>query len=443
MIIDRGMQHSSRLAVIMITLLMGVQLCAADRGGIVGLKDVNIQEPAQRAIIAFNGFEEIIILQTDVVADRETKVVEFMPLPSKPKVSLANEGCFATLQDLLTKHNVRFIMQAKAAAANAVEEAEPVKVVISAQLGPHDLTVVELRKSDGFSRWVEDFFREKGLGQPVVTDDLSQLVDDYCGRSFYFFAFDVVTLSPQKTTVQPLSYEFKTDHLYYPLKVTNLYGGSDTIELFTLLPPGLCLNEHFDKVYYFGLKGSRNKWSKRLSTTATLAQEEMSKLHPSIPSLLGDSIGILQLTKMEGPTARFDRDGWIPWYYIDSKVLGQRFYNALQAGKLEVIERLVNVPFGFNRERTITDKHELMRKFAEHSQAGGLTKHGSLDTSVNPAESFTFENEDDRAFVHEQCQGQSRRIDVVEITADDERILVFVAYRRGSGVCHVVGFSYR
>ena len=54
----------------------------ADRGAIVTLSGVNIEEPAQRAIIVFDGSQEMIILQTDVRAERELKVVEFMPLPS-------------------------------------------------------------------------------------------------------------------------------------------------------------------------------------------------------------------------------------------------------------------------------------------------------------------------------------------------------------------------
>ena len=79
----------------------------ADRGAIVPVGAVNIEEPAQRAIIAHNGVREILILQTDVKADKETKVVEFMPLPSKPEVSLAREGCFAALQEIVKAHIFR------------------------------------------------------------------------------------------------------------------------------------------------------------------------------------------------------------------------------------------------------------------------------------------------------------------------------------------------
>ena len=79
--------------VVLVALWLGIQggwvpSAYADRGAITVVGNVDIEEPAQRAIIAHDGQNEIIILQTDVKASKETKVVEFMPLPSKPKVSL-------------------------------------------------------------------------------------------------------------------------------------------------------------------------------------------------------------------------------------------------------------------------------------------------------------------------------------------------------------------
>jgi len=201
-----------------VLMLAGAVL--GDRGAIVTVGEVDIEEPAQRAIIAYNGFRELLILQTDVKADRETKVVEFMPLPSKPTVSLAPKGCFAALAEIIKAHNLRYVIRytTKDRAEGAKEEA--VKVVVAAHLGPHAVTVVEVKDAAAFVEWVRAFFKKNDLGEPNLGENLRLIVADYLKRGLRFFAFDIVTLSPEKKTVQPLTYEFETDHFYYPLKVT-------------------------------------------------------------------------------------------------------------------------------------------------------------------------------------------------------------------------------
>jgi hypothetical protein len=63
--------------------------CWADMGSIPFVP-VDIGEPNQRGLIAFNGQEEILVLSTDLKASKPTKVLEVIPLPSEPKVSKAD-----------------------------------------------------------------------------------------------------------------------------------------------------------------------------------------------------------------------------------------------------------------------------------------------------------------------------------------------------------------
>ena len=66
----------------------------ADRGMIPVIEGVSIYEPGQKAILAWNGREEIMILSTDVSSSEETLVVEILPLPSKPVVEAASFDSF-------------------------------------------------------------------------------------------------------------------------------------------------------------------------------------------------------------------------------------------------------------------------------------------------------------------------------------------------------------
>ncbi len=84
------------------TLLTGFGSVRADMGMIIPVVDVTIKEPGQKAIIGFDGHEEILILGTDLEASESTKAVRFIPLPSKPEVPLGSSEAFRNLEDIFS-----------------------------------------------------------------------------------------------------------------------------------------------------------------------------------------------------------------------------------------------------------------------------------------------------------------------------------------------------
>ena len=47
----------------------------ADMGGFAPYADVDLREPGQKAVIAYDGVEEILILGTDMESSRDSKVL--------------------------------------------------------------------------------------------------------------------------------------------------------------------------------------------------------------------------------------------------------------------------------------------------------------------------------------------------------------------------------
>lgn len=378
----RHVRQRNAASTLALAVLLGVGLCPSaalgDRGAIVTVGEVDIEEPAQRAIIAHSGTREILILQTDVQADRETKVVEFMPLPSKPEVSLAPKECFAALGEIIKQHNVRYVERLRGNLADDAE-AEAVKVVVAAQLGPHDVTVVEVKDAEAFVKWVEAFFEKKELGRPNLGNSLRDVVDDYLKRDLKFFAFDVVTLSPERKTVEPLAYEFACSRLYYPLKVTNLYGGTGTVELFTILPKWLhdCWGRHIRisspgaQPVYFKAKAGPQTYRFLSSSEAELTSAETDRLHPGIGKLVGKDKAVLRAEKYEGPL-KFDTDVWIgdAMHIYGPDGVCRRFLQAIETGDVALAESLVGVPFALDRTEVIQDKVALMAKLGEGIEKG-------------------------------------------------------------------------
>ena len=98
------MKRSSRILAV-------IGFCAraayADRGSIPFVPNVRIFEPNQRAMIAWNGEEEMLLLSTDLRASARTKVLEVLPLPSEPEVKKGEIEAFRKAVRIINSRIVR------------------------------------------------------------------------------------------------------------------------------------------------------------------------------------------------------------------------------------------------------------------------------------------------------------------------------------------------
>jgi hypothetical protein len=434
----------------LVALLSAALLCAhglawADRGSIRA-EPVNIEEPAQRAIIVHNGVREWLILQTDVRAEKTTRIVEFMPLPSKPEVSLAPEGCFAALKDLVEKHKLRY-GDGFGRGKGPAEAGELVQVVVSAQLGPHAVTVAEVKDSDAFVAWVHEYFRKNDLGEPAVTSELREVVADYLRRDLRFFAFDIVTLSPEKQTVQPLTYEFRSDKLYYPLVVTNLYGGGQgTVELFTIVPQGLAVlggreEDQFPLRPHPTIEPGHCRML--ASSGQVVMPGELDGLHSDLPRRLGAEKAWLTAYKYEGPL-RFERDVCIPLGYTSPEGAARCFFWAWANGNRDVVESLVETPFALAGSfpwELVTDREGLLDQLAKSKPSLAPADFTCRPYCIKQAEYYELADRFGQEFVARRYQPgwDAHDFDFTPRGASGDGYRVFVQ-RNSHGFNKVLGF---
>ncbi|MEN6385748.1 MAG: DUF2330 domain-containing protein [Phycisphaerales bacterium] len=385
--------------------LLTSEAILADRGIIIA-KDVNLAEPAQRAIIMHNGTWEMLILQTDVQANKSAHAVEFMPLPAKPEVSLAPKECFKNLQLLIDKHQIKYyiVQPRKIGSHDSGQQSEGIKIILKHDLGPHHVTVVEINDVNAFQNWVTHFFADNGLGKPAMTNQLINTVADYFTRGFKYFAFDVIDMVPGRKTIAPLTYHFKCDHVYYPLKVTNLYGGKGTIEVFYAINPwrdphadGPNPNS-FDR--YNRQEGIGTNWI--FSREVNISTDELGTLHPAAKELFLAAGSPFFATKYEGDL-RFTNDVWLNVGYASPEYLCMGFLSLLREGDIQGLEHLTDVPFGLNR-KTFNDKLGL---FSELSK---LVRDPNLITfQIKNRASFSgiWSNEFDKIFIESFLKNQT------------------------------------
>ncbi len=197
-------------------------------GSIPFNKGVRIMEPNQDAIIAWNGKEQLLYLQTTLAASEETKVLEVMPLPNKPTVEETDMEVFKRCRSLLPKVLVRD--------AGGVDpfggpgDLPAAKVVERKLIGAHDIRIVELLDVTRFSAWVTAEFGAENEGLEIPAPLLA-VIDEYVKDGYKWFIFDVVDVKKELAKKTPLKIRFETDKLYYPMRITRTEKGQTKVSL--------------------------------------------------------------------------------------------------------------------------------------------------------------------------------------------------------------------
>src|SRR5512140_2151184 len=227
------------LSVSSLLLMAGVVAVRADRGAIPFRAEVTIFEPTQRALIAWNGEEELLILSTDLRASRATKVLEVMPFPSEPAVTKGDVSVFQRAVALInSKNRTRYGLAAGGRSLDraAAQGPPPGEITFHQKIGAHDVAVARVLSSDGFVEWVNAFLRRASVSNPIIPPPLRKVVQEYLNEGYGWFAFDVVELESKFRSLEALQYRFRSPALYYPVKISRSNRGQTSMELLVLSP---------------------------------------------------------------------------------------------------------------------------------------------------------------------------------------------------------------
>ena len=200
-------------------------LLYGDRGFMpLGKVSVSIYEPGQHCAIFYNGKEEIIILKTEMEASEKTKVLEILPLPSKPHIKKADPEIFQLIEEEIMYHRP-IIMKRK----NGDKE-KGIEILEHKKIGPHDITVIKCKELNDFHKWVKEFSKENKFS--LNTERIETLIERYILKGYNYFALDMVSLDKEKRSIIPIEYRFSSPFLYYPLEISSSAMGYGRINLY-------------------------------------------------------------------------------------------------------------------------------------------------------------------------------------------------------------------
>ncbi len=280
----------------------------ADCGSIPFKPYVDIFEPNQRAVIAFNGTEQILLLSTDLRASEPTKVLEVIPFPNEPEVKKGRQAVFDTATELINRklNRPRVMKKGMGGMGGGAfgGEAPPAGVVTQhKRIGAHEISVTKVLDRRRFVGWVEDYLRESGVDTPKIPRPLEKVIGEYLRDECQWFAFNVVELGTETKTKEAIQYRFKTRRMYYPLRITRAEKGNTTVRLIIVSPrllhmprlPGTPVNLLHDPV--------------------RLTARELEYLDEDIDALLKHRPNmLLRIWEVKGRLDGFRRDIVTGWY---------------------------------------------------------------------------------------------------------------------------------
>ena len=298
--------------VFFLLVLFSVSFVYADRGLITVSPEVSVYEPGQKAIVAWNGEQEILILSTDVTSSSETLVLELLPLPSEPDVSAASFQSFEEIQRLIWEEGVNLYR------GNSYGEikAESVEVVFHEEIGAHDVTVVKATKASGLVEWIDSFLQLNNVNETVSLGDFEPVVKDYMGRGFRYYVLDLITVTPDERSVDPILYWFRSSFLYYPLVITSPVPGETEITLFLLTEGKVDKDYQPMRKAYYEIPGK--SWK---PIEFVLSKGDLSKIDLRIGELFEDGAW-LSVLKYDGNLSWLTRDLMISQEALDLSTTG-------------------------------------------------------------------------------------------------------------------------
>jgi hypothetical protein len=214
---------------LILILMLVITICfptAYGDGGIISPPQIYIQERAQNAIVAWNGTEEVLILSIDIDSSESTRVLRIIPLPSNPtEVKEGSFDSFTTLQNIINKklqdiYNFSHLGKENGDYGAGGAQSNIVEITFQETIGAHNVTIFKILDSTNFTDYATDFAHSMGLTDITFSSSFQSTVNDYLQDNISYFVFDIIDTTEEEHSINPIIYRFKTDFLYYPLKIT-------------------------------------------------------------------------------------------------------------------------------------------------------------------------------------------------------------------------------
>jgi hypothetical protein len=178
------------------------------------------------------------------------------------------------------------------------------EITFQENIGAHGLICVRAESASALTEWAQNFLLSMGYGENLPWDNLETIVTGYLQRDIEYFVFDLIDLSDQEKSHQPIIYTFDSNFLYYPLEISSLASGETEITLFTLTEEKLSA----ENLGGTGLEiKSMETWGLSEPIQFEVENDELLVIDPGLASLFEDPVWLTVLS-YDGPIENLKGD---------------------------------------------------------------------------------------------------------------------------------------
>lgn len=237
------------------------------------------REPAQRAVVLWNGTEEVLFLATDLASSAPSAMVEMVALPTEPTMRAGDLSTFNKLAALATLHNPSLALP-----------------VAMAPVGT--MSNVQVKKTDALAELAAASVPIPPLLSPSPTDPICfSMVSGLKSRGFDWVVLDHVILSSTVQSFPPVEYRFKSSQVFYPVELSKQNAGDTKIDLVVITPKPLT-------------SFSATSYPIERLGAFDLDAKELAILSPDWPPFMGSQPVVVEHLRMVGDIRKMTQDLW-------------------------------------------------------------------------------------------------------------------------------------
>jgi len=185
----------------------------------------------EASIISQSGGEEQIEMRLS--ADSVTKQSGLIfPTPAPATTALGSDDNF-NLVDSQVRQDVKVVkdwwswpsLPSFEMGSGAPQAGAPPHILSQVQLGPVQASTLKATDTSGLTSWLDD----NGYG---LRPEVKTLLATYVKRGWYFVALKMTGTEPLDGQLQPLRFTFASDHLVYPMALSQAATEGQTVDLY-------------------------------------------------------------------------------------------------------------------------------------------------------------------------------------------------------------------